>query len=104
MAKAKAEGLKSLLSVGDVELLKFYLACDNKLFESLADKTAAAIQGLNPSIHVWNTGAAGGDGTSSDPYAAVRNLFTSLPPMLDAVQNQTAVKLPNWMPHNASQA
>ena len=42
------------------ELAKFYLGLQAGLFVDMAAQTAAAIQGLNPKINVWNTGAAGG--------------------------------------------
>ena len=41
------------------ELAKFYLGLQSGLFVDMAAQTAAAIQGLNPKINVWNTGAAG---------------------------------------------
>lgn len=91
-ADAQAKGLQSFLSIAEPELVKFYLAVDRGLFEKLAQRTADAIQGLNPSIHVWNTG--GEVSGSGDPFASIRNLFMSLPPMLDAIQHQTNIKLP----------
>jgi flotillin len=50
---------------------------------------------MNPKINIWNTGSADG---AADAMAPLRNLFTSLPPMLDVVQSQTGIKLPGWMP------
>ena len=41
------------------ELAKFYLGLQSGLFVDMAAQTAAAVQGLNPKINVWNTGAAG---------------------------------------------
>lgn len=37
------------------------------------------MRGMNPKINVWNTGNAEG---TTDAMAPLRNLFTSLPPML----------------------
>ena len=64
---------------------------------------------LAPKISVWDTGAGGGP---SDPLAAVRNLYSSLPPLLDTVQQQTGITPPSWLvnmppgehaPHEKSQ-
>ena len=34
--------------------------------------------------------------------APLQGLFQSLPPMLDALQQQTDVRLPSWAPHMAA--
>lgn len=62
-----------------------------------AGEMAKALQGLNPKINIWSTG--NGD-NAGDAMAPLKNLFTSLPPMLDAVQSQTGMKMPNWMPQH----
>ena len=41
------------------ELAKFYLGLQSGLFVDMAAQTAKAMQGLNPKINVWNTGASG---------------------------------------------
>jgi hypothetical protein len=42
-------------------------------------------------------GAKGDEGTSSDILSPIRNIFTTLPPLLSAVQDQTGITAPNWM-------
>lgn len=44
-----------------------------------AGQMAAAVHGLNPKINIWTQGEGA---SSSDAMAPLRNLFTSLPPML----------------------
>ena len=63
---------------------KFYLALEKGLFTDMAAKTAAALHGMSPKINIWTTGAAGGGepGGAGDAMAPLRNLFTTLPPML----------------------
>ena len=92
-ADAQASGLKSFLSIAEPDLVKYYLAVDRGLFEKMAQQTADAVRGMNPSIHVWNTGS----GDNGDSFASIRNLFTSLPPMLDAIQSQTNIKIPGGL-------
>lgn len=91
--EAKAAGLRDMLAAGTPDLVRFYLSLENGLFVQMADKTAQAIQGLQPKINVWTTG-----GASGDEFSPLQKLFTGLPPMLEALQQQTDVKLPSWMP------
>lgn len=93
-ATAEAEGLQRFLNINNPEMVKFFLAVDRNVFVDMAQKTADAIKGLEPKINIWNTG----NQDDNQPYNALNKLFTSLPPMLDAVQSQTNIKLPNWMP------
>ena len=94
---AQAEGIRTHLAVATPDLVKFYLSIENNLFEKMATKTAEAVQGMNPKINLWTTGKEG----SGDVYKPLQQLFQSLPPMLDAVQSQTNVTLPSWMPQEA---
>lgn len=72
-----------------------YLMLKNRTYERLADANANAIQGLQPKINVWNTGAQG-DGVA-DPTAPIRNLFQSLPPLLSTIHDQTGMQPPSWL-------
>lgn len=103
MAEAKAAGMAAMLKAagGNMELAKFYLGLQSGLFVDMAAQTAAAIQGLNPKINVWNTGAAGEGG--ADTMAPLRNLFMGMPPMLDALAQQTNVQLPSFLPQVKAQ-
>lgn len=72
--------------------------------EKLARANAAAINGLQPKISVWNTGSA--SDASADPTAPIRNLFQSLPPLFSTIHEQTGISPPTWlaqMPANAVQ-
>lgn len=53
------------------DLAKYYMALEKGLFVDLAAQTATAINGLQPKINVWNTGAQGG--------ASLGTLMFSLP-------------------------
>lgn len=64
-------------------------------YERLAQANAAAINGLQPKISVWNTGSSS-DG-AADPAAPIRNLFQNLPPLFSTIQEQTGIMPPNWM-------
>ena len=67
-------------------------------YEKLALANAKAIQGLQPKITVWNTGADGeGSGAMGQGIAPIKNIMQSLPPLLSTVQEQTGIALPNWM-------
>lgn len=96
--EAQASGLERLYEVSrtNPELASFYLALEKGLFSPhgiysvIADKQAEAIRGLEPKIHIWNTG-------EKDNYAnVIANLTKTLPPILDVVQEQTGIKLPAW--------
>jgi len=92
----QAEGLRNMLSTADPDLIKYYLALEKNLFNTLAKCTADAVVGMQPKINIWTTGS-GAEG-AADSMAPIRNLFTSLPPMLDAVQGQAGMKMPDWLP------
>ncbi len=90
-------GLREMLAAGTPELVKFYLSLEDGLFVQMADKTADAIRGLQPKINVWTTG-----GSSGDELQPLQKLFQGLPPMLEAIEQQTNIKLPAWMPQVAT--
>lgn len=96
---ARVEGLQNFLRIADPDVVKFQMALDSGLFDRMAAQTATAIKGLSPKINVWTTGGA----DSKEAYAPLRNLFQSVPPMLDAIQSQTNLKLPSWLPQSSSQ-
>ena len=47
---------------------------------SASGHLAGAVQGLQPKINIWTT--SGGPEGASDSMAPLRNLFTSLPPLV----------------------
>lgn len=99
MAKAYGE-LANVLG-GPSGLLQ-YMMLQSGTYEKLANANAKAINGLQPKISVWNTGA----GSEADSTAPIRNLLQSLPPLLQTVQEQTGIAPPTWlaqMPQNQGQ-
>ena len=89
---AKAYGAMSDVLGGPAGLLQYMMLQDNT-YEKLAKANAAAINGLQPKITVWNTG----EGSSTDGTAAIRNLMQSLPPLLTTINEQTGLSPPNWL-------
>lgn len=91
---AKAYGELANVMGGPQGLMQ-YLMLQNNTYEKLALANAKAINGLQPKINVWNTGA-GGEG-APDAMAPVRNLFQTLPPLLSTIQDQTGMQPPAWL-------
>jgi flotillin len=91
---AKAYGELAKVMGGPQGLMQ-YLMLQNNTYEKLALANAKAINGLQPKINVWNTGAASGDG--ADPTAPIRNLFQTLPPLLSTIHDQTGMQPPAWL-------
>lgn len=92
--EAQADGLSRLLAASEQrpDLAKFQLALQSGLFEKMATTTADAVRGMSPKIHIWNTGPGGGDASAG--LNPLRNILSSLPPMLDAVEGQTDFRAP----------
>jgi flotillin len=57
--EAKAEGVNRLLkSCGDnPDLARFYMGVDSNLWHKVAEESARAVQGMEPTITHWNTGS-----------------------------------------------
>lgn len=89
---AKAYGKLSDVMGGPQGLLQ-YMMLQNNTYEKLAKANAAAINGLQPKITVWNTG----EGAASDSTAPIRNLLQSLPPLLSTINDQTGIAPPSWL-------
>lgn len=68
--EAKAEGVNKLLkSCGDnPDLARFYMGVDSNLWHKVAEESARAVQGMEPTITHWNTG----NDTGSTGNALVR--------------------------------
>ena len=104
--EAQTQGLDKIYAVSSTnpQMASFYLALDkgvfnrDGLFSVLADKQAQAIYNLNPKINIWNTGAAASGNSYTD---VISGLGKTIPPMLDAIQQQTGIKLPSWMVESA---
>lgn len=91
---AKAYGHMSEVLGGPQGLLQ-YMMLQNGTYEKLANANAAAINGLQPKITVWNTGESAG--SSSDGTGAIRNIMQSLPPLLSTINEQTGISPPGWL-------
>jgi flotillin len=99
--EASAEGLRRIyeVSAGNPEMASFYMALErgvfdrDGLFTTLAEKQAKAIYEMKPKINIWNTGSGGSD----DYTKVIAGLAKSIPPILDAIQDQTQIKLPDFL-------
>ena len=104
---AKAYGQMANAFGGPQGLLQ-YMMLQNNTYEKLARQNAAAVQGLQPKITVWNTGDGAGSSNGGDAMAgSIRNLFQSLPPLLSTINEQTGIAPPSWlakMPENEQHA
>mmetsp|Transcript_10591 Transcript_10591/g.9158 ORF Transcript_10591/g.9158 Transcript_10591/m.9158 type:complete len:113 (+) Transcript_10591:1205-1543(+) len=69
-----------------------YLMIEKDLYPKIAEQSAKAIQGLNPKITVWNTG---NDGKGT--YDSFANIAKTIPPIIQTVEEQTGIGLPDWL-------
>ncbi|KAL9656692.1 hypothetical protein ABK040_002960 [Willaertia magna] len=98
MYESQAKGLASIHKACgfDPVLTQFYLALNANLYPELAKQSAEAIKGLNPKIQIWNTG---NDTTkNNDTMTPFIKMFQSISPLLEGVQNQGNLKMPDWLP------
>ncbi|KAK3312915.1 hypothetical protein B0H66DRAFT_383258 [Apodospora peruviana] len=100
-AMAKAYGEMSKALGGPANFLQLKMI-ESGTYVELAKANATAINGLNPKISVWNTGAeAGSDGGAGvgggqSSTAAMRNIYQMLPPLMSTINEQTGITLPEW--------
>lgn len=99
---AMAEGYASLAKAfGGPQGLIQYMMVESGTYVELARANAAAIQGLQPKISIWNTGSqAGVEGGSGGGQGAsietMRNVYQMLPPLMTTINEQTGITLPEW--------
>lgn len=103
----EAEGLTAMAAAyaklgeafgGPAGLLQ-YMMIERGTYVELAKANAAAIQGLQPKISVWNTGAggdAGGNAAGGSQVDTMRNIYQMLPPLMTTINEQTGITLPEW--------
>ncbi|KAJ2893231.1 putative flotillin domain-containing protein [Zalerion maritima] len=99
----EAEGIEAMANAygklagafGGPQGLLQYMMIEKGTYVELAKANAAAIQGLNPKISVWNTGDGSGPG-SQDSTATMRNVYQMLPPLMTTINEQTGITLPEW--------
>ncbi|KAI0452886.1 hypothetical protein F5B21DRAFT_481485 [Xylaria acuta] len=100
-AMADAYGKLGQAFGGPDNLLR-YMMIEKGTYVALAKANAAAVQGMQPKISVWNTGAeagsggAGGSGGGQDSTATMRNVYQLLPPLMSTIHDQTGITLPEW--------
>ncbi|KAJ0124817.1 flotillin domain-containing protein [Diaporthe amygdali] len=101
----EAEGLTAMASAygqmaqafgGPAGLLQ-YMMIEKGTYVELANANAHAVQGMQPKISVWNTGSqAGGETGSSSSIDTMRNVYQMLPPLMQTINDQTGITLPEW--------
>ncbi|KAB5586274.1 hypothetical protein GE09DRAFT_1074043 [Coniochaeta sp. 2T2.1] len=106
----EAEGLTAMAGAyaklseafGGPQGLLQYMMIENGTYVELAKANAAGIQGLQPKISVWNTGAQGGgaaggaDAGRGSQVDTMRNIYQMLPPLMETIHDQTGITLPEW--------
>ncbi|CAG8612567.1 8561_t:CDS:2 [Funneliformis mosseae] len=97
---AQAEGIKNLMQAfgGDRYAALQYIMIERGIYQELAKENANAVQGLNPTITVWNTGEQDGKSFMNP----VSNIFQSLPPLLSTIQEQTGLIPPKRSDESSS--
>ncbi|KAI1275896.1 hypothetical protein F5Y07DRAFT_161344 [Xylaria sp. FL0933] len=85
---------------GGPDNLLRYMMIEKGTYIALAKANAAAVQGMQPKISVWNTGSegsgSGGNGGGQDSAATMRNVYQLLPPLMSTIHEQTGITLPEW--------
>jgi hypothetical protein len=97
---AEAEGLMKILnaSQGDSKLTQFYLGLNKELPQTQYKEAANTLRGLNPKVHIWNTGNTEGNGNPVSNVFA--DMAMKLIPTLDATKDD--IKLPSYLPQHKS--
>ncbi|KAI3392998.1 hypothetical protein diail_4909 [Diaporthe ilicicola] len=100
----EAEGLSAMASAygqmaqafGGPSGLLQYMMIEKRTYVELAHANASAVRNMQPKISVWNTGAqAGGEG-GSNSVDTMRNVYQMLPPLMQTINEQTGITLPEW--------
>ena len=110
LAQQKAAAGFSALAAGYADLsrafggpagLLQYMMIEKGLYTELAKANAEAIRGLNPKMTIWNTGSQAGSsgdgaGHNNGGLDSIRNLYQTLPPLMQTINEQTGITLPEW--------
>lgn len=84
MYMARAEGLEKIVNAaGSQQTAQYFLGLESGLYPQLAEKAAKAVKGLNPKIHIWNTGSGDNDNIGQ-PFL---KLFQSFAPAIDGLHD-----------------
>ncbi|KAI1099639.1 hypothetical protein F4804DRAFT_345374 [Jackrogersella minutella] len=77
-----------------------YMMIEKGTYVELAKANAAAVNGMQPKISVWNTGSeagsSGAGGQGPDTASTLRNVYQLLPPLMSTIHDQTGITLPEW--------
>ena len=76
-----------------------YLMIEKGVYTELARANADAVRGLNPKMTIWNTGNQPGSGEAANGQGGIdsmRNLYQTLPPLMETIQEQAGITLPQW--------
>lgn len=92
-AMARAYGNLATAFGGPDGLIK-YMMIEKGVYSELAHANAEAVHGMAPKMTIWNTGSDAGKG--ADAAAAVRNTYQMLPPLMQTINEQTGITLPEW--------
>lgn len=95
MAMAEAYG-KMAEAFGSPAALLQYMMVEKGTLQELANANASAVRGMQPKISVWTTGAEGGAGSGNPATDTVRNMYQMLPPLMETINEQTGITLPEW--------
>jgi len=92
--EVQAKGLRDLAASfgGNSHALIQFLMLEKNLYPELAKANAEAIQGLQPKIHIWNTGSDASNWTTP-----IADIFKTIPPLVTAINDQTGVSPPSWL-------
>ncbi|KAI3923219.1 hypothetical protein MKW92_042884 [Papaver armeniacum] len=109
VAAAEAQGvyIQSLLKEfdGNYASLRDYLMISGGMFQEVAKINAGAVQGLQPKISIWTNGdgsSAGngsltGGGLASGAMKEIAQVYKTLPPLFQTVEEQTGMTPPAWL-------
>jgi len=102
LLESQANGLQKIYQScgGNASLTQFYLALNANLYPELARESANAVQGLNPKINVWNT--SGDSNSNADTMKPIIKMVQSFSPLLEGLQTQGNIKLPDWLPRSTT--
>ena len=92
LAEAQAVYVKSMLAAfgGNYNAFHDYLMLDRRVYQEMGEINASAVNGLQPKISVWTTGAAG-DGSCGAPGAPIADVFKMIPPLFTTIKDQTGI-------------
>lgn len=92
LREAEANGLNQLvLSAGGVDGLVRYLMVRDEILPKIADKHAAAVNGMKPNINIWQTGQ--GANEQNGLSNTISDIIRTGVPMLNSLKDQTGIDL-----------